>query len=306
MINPANTFRIFGNSRISFQFDPNESIRFNETTTIKFSVTKLSTSSEVPKVGLCFYREYENAEAPIYCIGLFGQNIASGYSNVITARNHVSLHGSNVNVAYQKSASQSSTPLNGGFANLAVDGIVGNQRFSLEDWEINSVSQTNSTVNPWWEVDLEEDAIIRKVVIYKRLDYLSDDLSNFNLTIFDANDSIIYTENDFLEYTMDEKKIEVFLDNVLGRKVRVSLNGAEPRVLSLSEVQVFGNIYNFDIPIGQIFRFSDDEINRLAIIQDYEIVETESCLIQNMTIYEVDSVPLVSCLMYLLLFHLLI
>lgn len=265
---------------------------------INFSLTKILSSAEVLKVGLCLYGEYVDNfnEVPIYCVGLFGQNVAIDYKNVVVARNHESLQGVNINAAYQKTARQSSSTGNGGFALLAIDGVVGDQQFSVENWETNSISQTKSEINPWWEVDLEEDTTIQKVAIYKQLDQNTDSLSDFTLTIFNAIGSIVGQV--IIEQFMDEKKLEVPFNDVIGRKVKIQLNGNSPRVLSLAEVQVFGNVYNFDIPLGQIFRFTDEYINRLAIVQDYKSVDEESSLIQDLHFYKneiYERMVLVSC-----------
>ena len=285
IIRPSNIFQLFGTSRISFKFNDNENMRIQAATMIRFSLTKVLVSSEILKVGICLYGEYveDFSEVPIYCLGLFAQNVAIDYKNVVVAQNHESLQGTNLNLAYQKKARQSSPAVNGGFAVLAVDGIVGNQQFSAQNWESNSVTQTNSELNPWWEVDLEEDVVIQKVLIYKRLDHYSDDLSGFTATLFHSDGSIV--EQVIVGQTSDEKKIEILFNDTTGRKVRIQLNGTESRILSLAEVQVFGNVYNFDIPLGQILRFSNDYVNRLAIVQDFSQVEKETCLISDLSFY---------------------
>lgn len=297
IIRPSNIFQLFGTSRISFQFNDNENMRIQAATMIRFSLTKVLVSSEVLKVGICLYGEYvENFnDVPIYCLGLFAQNVAIDYKNVVVAQNHESLQGTNVNLAYQKKTRQSSTAMNGGFAVLAVDGIVGSQQFSAQNWESNSVTQTDSEINPWWEVDLGEDVVIRKVVIYKRLDHYSDDLSDFSVTLFHSDGSIVGQV--IVGQTLDEKKVEIPFKDKSGRKFKIQLNGTESRVLSLAEVQVFGNVYNFDIPLGQIFRFTNDYVNRIAIVQDYSQGDKETCLIKDLSFYmnpNFESVVLVS------------
>ena len=285
VIHLSNIFQLFGTSRISFKFNDNENMRLQAATMMRFSLSKVLVSSQVLKVGICLYGEYVNDfnDVPIYCVGLFKQNIAMGYKNVVVAQNHESLQGTNINLAYQKKARQSSTAMNGGFAVLAVDGIVGNQQLSAQNWESNSVTQTESELSPWWEVDLEEDFVIQKVLIYKRLDHYSDDLSGFTATLFHSDGSIV--KQVIVGQTSDEKKVEIPFNDASGRKIKIQLNGAESRVLSLAEVQVFGNTYHFDVPLGQIFRFSNDYVNRLAIVQDYSQVDKETCLIKDLSFY---------------------
>ena len=284
IIQPSNIFQLFGTSRISFHFNDNENMRLQAATMIRFSLTKVLVS-EVLKVAICLYGEYVDdfSEVPIYCVGLFEQNVAMDYKNVVVAQNHESLQGTNLNLAYKKKARQSSTAMNGGFAVLAVDGIVGDQQFSAQIWESNSVTQTDSELNPWWEVDLEEDVVIQKVVLYKRLDHYSDDLSGFTATLIHSDGSIV--EQVIVGQTSDEKKVEIPFNDASGRKVKIQLSGTESRVLSLAEVQVFGNVYNFDIPLGHIFRFTDDYVNRIAIVQDYSQGDKETCLIKDFSFH---------------------
>ena len=76
------------------------------------------------------------------------------------------------NVAYNKTATQSSTLYYGNpvdfywMANLATDGHKSN-RLNI-DW--NPVcSATYQQDNPWWRVDLGQELLIEKIIIYGRL-----------------------------------------------------------------------------------------------------------------------------------------
>ena len=50
--------------------------------------------------------------------------------------------------------------------------------------------------------------------------------------------------------------------------VRISLNSNIARILSLAEVKVFGDYYNFDVSFGALFNLSKRTVNRIVFIQD--------------------------------------
>jgi len=50
--------------------------------------------------------------------------------------------------------------------------------------------------------------------------------------------------------------------------VRISLNSNIARILSLAEVMVFGDYYNFDVSFGALFNLSKRTVNRIVFIQD--------------------------------------
>ena len=50
--------------------------------------------------------------------------------------------------------------------------------------------------------------------------------------------------------------------------VKISLNSNISRILSLAEVEVFGDYYNFDVSFGALFNLSKRTVNRIAFIQD--------------------------------------
>ena len=102
---------------------------------------------------------------------------------------------------------------------------------------------TNQDTKPWLQVDLERKALIRKVVIYNRVDCCSDRLQNANVTVADTSDmlqnkklcvhiSAITTPNNIQTFACE--------DDIIGRFVRIT-NGYE--YLNLCEVEVIGT-YN--------------------------------------------------------------
>ena len=150
-----------------------------------------------------------------------------------------------------------------GDARFAVDGNI-DPTLNIDAWQFNTVTLTEKQLNPWWEVDLGEERVIRRIVIYKRTDSYDDDLSDFTVTVHDASGSPTATE------TFDgvaNTTVTFGFDNVIGQKVKIVLNGSSMRVLCLAEVQVFGSIFDFDIPVGEMFNLPEMSVNRLAFIQ---------------------------------------
>lgn len=120
-------------------------------------------------------------------------------------------------------------------------------------WESNSVTQTDVEDDPWWEVDLEEDFVIKKLIIFKRLGEYGDDLSNLEVVIRNSSNKEV-SKQAIDRNDETSPSIEINLDNVTGQSVRLNLKGKN-RVLCLAEVKVYGEYYDFDLPIGEIFRY---------------------------------------------------
>ena len=85
------------------------------------------------------------------------------------------------NIAVRGKASQSSTDF-GGLAQRAIDGNT-NGNFAKG----KSISHTGRDKDPWWEVDLETEADIDKIVIWNRTDGVGNRLSNFQVELLDWN-----------------------------------------------------------------------------------------------------------------------
>ncbi|MBM3767308.1 MAG: DUF1929 domain-containing protein, partial [Acidobacteria bacterium] len=86
--------------------------------------------------------------------------------------------GGETNLAIGKSATQSSTA-SGGVAARAVDGNTNG------DFSQNSVIQTNSQSQPFWQVDLGARAQIANVKIWNRSDCCAANLTNFHVFVSD-------------------------------------------------------------------------------------------------------------------------
>ena len=102
---------------------------------------------------------------------------------------------------------------------------------------------TNQEIKPWLQVDLESKALVRKIVIYNRLDGFQDRFQNANVTVSDTSDmlqnkklcahiSAITTPNNIQTFAC--------ADDIIGRFVRITNDN---NYLHLCEVEVIGT-YN--------------------------------------------------------------
>lgn len=142
------------------------------------------------------------------------------------------------NLAYQKPTDQSTT-YGGGTSGRAVDGN------RDPNWGGGSITHTNAeSGRPWWEVDLGEDYMVKYVHLYNRIDCCSDRLSGAVVSLIDKDG--LYITNSVFTGDMSGKAEFIAEpsyhseDLVLTRKVRIS-SGVPGRILSLAEVEVFGN-----------------------------------------------------------------
>ena len=249
-------------------------------------------------VGGCFFQQFDDplffSEANKYCFLLKG-GIISNPSGFDVVSGGTELEGTPLNLALRKPTNQSSVTGTKsvdapGDSDFAVDGNV-KQIFSNDAWQFNTVTRTEPEKGPYWEVDLEEDTIIRKIVIYKRRDTYQDDLKAFTITIYDTNDIVTatHTSNGIATAISTYE-----FASVTGRRINIKLNGNFPRVLCLAEVEVYGAVFEFDLQIGKMFNFPEMSINRLAFIQDSteqlregnEYSDHESSLFRDLSFYE--------------------
>ena len=294
-IHPDNTVRLYGDVRYAYAFS--EVVPANKFTRLRFVFTEME---KVNGVGICLYEEYGNflAQSVKYCFLLQGGNIFKLANAMMVREAFPDLQGNAVNLALGKRANQSSV-LEPGDAKFAVDGNT-NPTFNIDAWQFNTVTLTEKQLNPWWEVDLGEERIIRQIVIYKRTDSYEDDLSDFTVTVHDASGCLAVTE------TFDgvaNSIITFEFDNVIGQKVNIVLNGSSMRVLCLAEVQVFGSIFDFDVPVGEVFNLPEMNFNRLAFIQERNgnvDLDEESSVITDLSFSDEESQNSVAvCILYL-------
>ncbi|WP_213955020.1 discoidin domain-containing protein [Variovorax sp. dw_954] len=142
------------------------------------------------------------------------------------------------NVARGRPASASSEQA-GGAATRAVDGV------NDGNWASGSTTQTGSSANPWWEVDLGADFRIHALRLWNRTDCCADQLGNFQVMVSSAPMSGRSYEalmaDDSVGKTLvpgTAERLTTLTPGATGRYVRVQLAGTG--ALSLAEVEVFG------------------------------------------------------------------
>ncbi|AKJ27495.1 discoidin domain-containing protein [Caldimonas brevitalea] len=146
-----------------------------------------------------------------------------------------------VNLALRKAATQSSTAASS-FASRAVDGNPSGF------WHDATVTHTNSTAQPWWQLDLGSVQALRQVRVWNRVDCCAERLSNFYLLVSQTPFTSNNLEQERLRAGVTAlpfasvpggRVLDVDLPaGLTGRYLRVWLGGTE--VLSLAEVEVFG------------------------------------------------------------------
>lgn len=139
-----------------------------------------------------------------------------------------------INLALTGTASQSST-LSAAQIVVAKNAIDGKTDGNI--WN-NSVTHTLSEPQPWWQVDLLDMFEIDRIVLWNRTDACSYRLSNFNVSVLDQNNTVVWANDFFTSGGWPNPSLAIDLpDNISGQIVKVRLNGSE--YLSLAEVQVF-------------------------------------------------------------------
>ncbi len=136
--------------------------------------------------------------------------------------------GGGTNLALGKTTQQSSTAF-GGASSRAVDGNTSGI------WNQNSVTHTQNSVRPWWQVRLGQEYEIGEIKIWNRTNCCASRLSNFDVFVYNN------AGNQVFKTTITDTpspSITIKTDGVKGSRVRIKLKGTNP--LSLAEVQVFG------------------------------------------------------------------
>jgi hypothetical protein len=157
------------------------------------------------------------------------------------------------NLAQGKTASQSSTFPNptagpGGAVDGNTDGDFGH----------GSVTHTDLTPSPWWQVDLGASASVSSIVIWNRTDCCGTRLSDYwvfvSNTPFGSTDTPTTLQSRALTWSSHQTaapnpSTTITTGGVQGRYVRVQLTGSD--YLSLAEVQVMGAMPNSGSNLAQ-------------------------------------------------------
>jgi hypothetical protein len=93
------------------------------------------------------------------------------------------------NVALRGEARQSSTAFNGP-ARLAIDGKTDGRYEAAQ-----STTHTESSTDPWWEVDLKSIEAIDRVMVWNRTDSSGDRLKGFRLLLLDEKREVIWRQD---------------------------------------------------------------------------------------------------------------
>jgi len=171
-------------------------------------------------------------------------------------------------------ARQSSSLSSGyGQASKAVDGNV-DQYWNYVS-SLNSVSQTQRQIEPWWEFEFTDDVNgnnefdIAEIIFYAGIDCVGcEDLIKFTVTVDDGTNDISYGE------TVSPNGIVHVNVNRSGSRVRIALDGPDQRILSLAEVQIIGTLAEgdtevIDVNVKELFPAGEDTmIKYIAFIQD--------------------------------------
>lgn len=99
----------------------------------------------------------------------------------------VQVFSANENIAPKGKASQSSVTYKGR-PNRAIDGNTDGDYFGA-----NSTTHTESSSNPWWELDLKAERPIDRIAVWNRTDNgLHERLAGAKLTVFDAKRHVVF------------------------------------------------------------------------------------------------------------------
>lgn len=139
-------------------------------------------------------------------------------------------------VAIGKPAMQSSSRL-GNNAMSAVDGDKDG------NYANNSVSHTEDSVNPWWQVDLGQDYQINTITIWNRTDCCAERLQNLVVLLATEKDKTWHEYGSIRSANPYGPRNGIRVDDV-ARHIRIEMRGTG--ILSMAEVEVIG------IPASQI------------------------------------------------------
>lgn len=114
----------------------------------------------------------------------------------------VQVFSGDVNVALTGTARQSTT-LHGGHADRAIDGNTDGE------WTGDSVSHTELSSQPWWEVDLGSMQKVSRIVVWNRTDgQLQPRLNHFRVSLLDDRGKVVWQKR-IADYP--DPKLELYL-----------------------------------------------------------------------------------------------
>ncbi|MFC6355534.1 alpha-L-fucosidase [Luethyella okanaganae] len=145
------------------------------------------------------------------------------------------------NLALGKPAIQSSsTSTTSGIASLAVDGITDGR------WGEGSVTHTQPSNEPWWQVDLGSNAAVTAIDLWNRTDCCGSRLSKYHVFVSETP----FTGNSVAESLAQPGVRDFYQDATAGSATRIDVGGtgryvrvqltSSDQPLSIAEVQVWG------------------------------------------------------------------
>ncbi|QWX84730.1 carbohydrate-binding protein [Cellulophaga sp. HaHaR_3_176] len=139
------------------------------------------------------------------------------------------------NLALGKTAEQSSNYSSSlGLAGLAIDGNTSGA------WSQKSVTHTQSSSSPWWQVRLGANYTIGDIVIWDRTDSCcTERLKNFDVFVYNEAGTQVYKTT---VTNSPNPSMTISTGGVTGSRVRIKLKNTN--ALSLAEVQVFSGDSN--------------------------------------------------------------
>ena len=171
------------------------------------------------------------------------------------------------NLALGKPATQSTTGF-GGVPGRAVDG---NTSGVYPEGSVTHTAVGDPT--PWWEVDLLSTTEVETITIWNRTDCCVERLTNFRVSLLDANRDEVFSEDFFTDgFEFPDTAVEGFVvevDGAEGSIVRIERLGfpedfPDQFFLSLAEVEVSGEEGPPD-PVGGFFRGDADNSGAVNI-----------------------------------------
>ena len=100
----------------------------------------------------------------------------------------VQVFSGGVNIAINGKSSQSSVDY-GGNPERAIDNNTSGS------WGDNSITHTDGKQAPWWSLELSQEAKVEKIVIWNRTDGSVERLNNFNVSLLDGSQNVIWSKS---------------------------------------------------------------------------------------------------------------
>ena len=100
----------------------------------------------------------------------------------------VQVFSGGVNIAINGKSSQSSVGY-GGNPERAIDNNTSGS------WGDNSITHTDGKQAPWWSLELSQEARVEKIVIWNRTDGSVERLNNFNVSLLDGSQNVIWSKS---------------------------------------------------------------------------------------------------------------